>query len=816
MEAGKSIEITSEQEKCLTKQQMIFVDADAGHTYTVPSQPDLTYRMGASGERTDIAEWLSRPLQINSFSWNEGSAFGTSFTPWADYFNSPTVRRKLANYARVRAKLKVKIVVNASPAYYGIALASYEPLPLFGGGHTPIVLGTDYHVVSRSQRPHIWIKPTTSQGGCLCLPFFYHKNWLDVNKETDFEQMGTLSIESLGTLRNASGVTGSNITISVFAWAEEVELSQTTADFVAQSGVADSFGKGPISSVASAIGGVAGRLRDVPIIAPFARATEIGANAIAGMASIFGYSRTPTIAPPSLMKNQPFTSFASTGLGETVERIVMDPKQGLTIDSRTVGLDGTDEMTIQSIVTRESYLTKFEWVESAAANDRLWQTVVTPDLFVYDLSSNAVYNTPMAYMGIPFDYWSGDIIFRFQVVASAYHRGRMVVQWDPVEIPNDLIGNSNVRTTQVIDIATTRDFEFQVPYAGTTAFLKLLDQAMVPHFGPGDDIIGYSSGAFNGGLSVSVQNSLTSLSGSSDISIIVSVRAADNMKYAKPAEFPPNMHLTAQSGIASPDDHASLEGAPIGSAPLEVMPGLDVDEHIFKVYQGEQYLSIRDLMKRYTRIFGLGTPETAGSYSLNTVYGVLPRMPPVSGGDPNGMFEDSDTNRQNYVGNCPLTFFKNCYIGYRGGIRWRMNTLGVTPPELAITRSDLFRNSNNIASVTSIAIGDSTSLIGWYSSSRPSGFAGTMVTNGRTQMGLEVELPMYSLYRMLSTSNQSSFLGQTFDDSDEDSFMYHIVNDVRQPDRAIMQFYAAAADDFSLFFFLNVPAIYYYSQLTPL
>jgi hypothetical protein len=81
-------------------------------------------------------------------------------------------------------------------------------------------------IIAASQRMHVWIDPTKSQGGTLCLPYVFYKNGLSI-PEQDWRSMGELDIASVTTLEHANGGTDS-VTISVFAWAEDVSLSIPT------------------------------------------------------------------------------------------------------------------------------------------------------------------------------------------------------------------------------------------------------------------------------------------------------------------------------------------------------------------------------------------------------------------------------------------------------------------------------------------------------------------------------------------------------------------------------------------------------------
>jgi hypothetical protein len=112
----------------------------------------------------------------------------------------------------------------------------------------------------------------------------------------------------------------------------------------------DEYGKGIISAPASAIAKAAGMLEAIPMIAPYARATEMVATKVGQIAALFGYSRPAVISDIVLQKPSPTGNLANVDAADAVNRLTLDSKQELTIDSRTVGLDGSDQMTIDSIV----------------------------------------------------------------------------------------------------------------------------------------------------------------------------------------------------------------------------------------------------------------------------------------------------------------------------------------------------------------------------------------------------------------------------------------------------------------------------------
>jgi hypothetical protein len=207
--------------------------------------------------------------------------------------------------------------------------------------------------------------PQNSQGGEFTLPFLYHKNWLNATSSTDLENMGTILLNSFGTLKNANGLTTDSINIKVYAWAEDIEVAGPTIELAVQSGSGksvrkhkakdDEYGKGIISKPASAIARAAGALSEIPIIGPFATATSYAAGAVADIASLFGYTNVPVIDDVQPFYSKPFPNLASTDIGTPVEKLTLDSKNELSIDPKITGVDVEDELTIRSFVSRSIY-----------------------------------------------------------------------------------------------------------------------------------------------------------------------------------------------------------------------------------------------------------------------------------------------------------------------------------------------------------------------------------------------------------------------------------------------------------------------------
>ena len=105
-----------------TQQTVTFVDENKGATIAMET-PELSYENIDMQEQASLSEFLSRPVRIADITWLESDTVGTvksTMFPWGDFFSDPRIKVKLQNFAFLSCDLHVKVVVNASPFYYGI------------------------------------------------------------------------------------------------------------------------------------------------------------------------------------------------------------------------------------------------------------------------------------------------------------------------------------------------------------------------------------------------------------------------------------------------------------------------------------------------------------------------------------------------------------------------------------------------------------------------------------------------------------------------------------------------------------------------
>jgi hypothetical protein len=306
----------------MSSENMSFRDNNSGVMDERQASMDPTRNLGFKTDTT-LDQFFSRPIRIAEFEWQTNVALFERFDPWSLFWNNSRNIEKLKNFQLLKSTLKVKFVLNGNAFYYGRLIAAYEPLVAFD--NTSIIRpwnGAD--LVRGSQRMHVYLNPTCSEGGSLHLPMFLQTNAMSI-PDREWSIMGDMVLASINDLRHANGGT-EPVVVTVFAWAEDVSVSIPTQNVPEM----DEHDIGVVSRPASAVARFAQSLSNVPYIGPFAMATQIGATAIGTIAKLFGYS-APNELTYSIMIPSARHSLAVVDTKQATNKMTVDSKQELTI-----------------------------------------------------------------------------------------------------------------------------------------------------------------------------------------------------------------------------------------------------------------------------------------------------------------------------------------------------------------------------------------------------------------------------------------------------------------------------------------------------
>lgn len=733
----------------LTSEVLSFVDSSVGDEQKIQYVAN-PIASADSTSNTDLARFLSRPTLIDARSWSTATAtgyLGAGIEPWYLYLNNSVIKQKLTNYAYLRAKLCVKFVVNATPFHFGLLRVAYEPnTNVANTGSRSSVIRTNPSsdtplLIPLSQLPGVWIHPSDNSGGQLELPFFKETNWLPLQTAAEVKTMGVLKYYVAAILGAATATASTTITLDTFAWLEDVELSAATAELTLQA--KDEY-DGPISSVASAVAAASRSLEGAPVIGKFARATTIGAGAVASIAGMFGFTNTPVIDDYKGTMNMAGPPLASGEIGVPIQKLTLDPKQELSVDPSLHGVSNKDEMLISTVLQKESVLSPIGWSTADVVGTVIFNARVSPMLFgkqdIYDAGliarSSRIYHTPMSYLGMMFQHWRGDIIFDFEVVCTKFHKGRLKISWDPVGTTGTVALPENVVYTTILDIGENNKASLRVPFHSAFAFCRTRGIA-ADNWSPATALS--STPAYdNGLLLLSVLTPLISPVSPQNLAIIVTVKGAPNLEMANLRSslaenegYPPPSFFAVQ-GLDEVDINATEETfGDTGS----------MHPHRYAMNFGENISSLRSVAHRMS-LYDVCAPGAHGTTRFGLFQKSYSRLPLMYGYNPNG--QNTATKVLAGVGSAPFTFTPThpmtyiamMYGAVRGGTNYTANPSTDLYPyigDIRVQRLTTTTNSGNRRGriTTNLNTGTSASVTAEYLNNVHPLTAGGCLTNSQ-------------------------------------------------------------------------------------
>lgn len=740
----------------------------------------------ARNDGDDLKDFFRRPRPIYTFSWTTGSAI-TDFKPWTLFMTNTAVAQKLNNYYMYRSNLKVICLISAQPQLYGALRISYLPF------QTATRASRLYSINAAYPPQTFFLNAASSAGFCFDLPFFYPNDWKVIRRvnaaATTADDLGTIRIVPLAPIARADGTAPGTLDVQFYAWAEDVHLAGPT--YVSQS--KEVTATGPISGPASSVAKVAGYFRDVPVIGPFARATEIGSSAIGGIAKLFGYSRPVPVDELTTMSIRSWGQMSTTVGRDHVNKLSADPKQELTIDPRSVGLSSDEMNSILSMASQESQLLNFDWATTHATKQCLAVFTVHPKALSQLLSP-----TNLCWVSFPFAKWTGTLIYRFRVFSSPFQRGRLIVSFDPtsgVGTPPDmgLQDPDNLLSTNrfcVLDLATDTDVEFSVGWAQPQQWGKNnLPTFELIHPAP----IDYAD---NGVVGVFVDAPLTS-PGAAQIRVNVTVRAGPDFAVAEPT-------LSALAPYMTQSALVNTEASQTGDKAMktcELYPSkVDLDAAALAHF-GERQISARALAKRYAYVsnipFALNVTASAKTYRNNllTITAVPIEVANTTYSNNAAMF---GTNTVSWTW---ASWWTSMHAGMRGGMRYKLSH---NIPPTARVLIVITRGGTPIASVPTLIPDnwfEGVGTVDAFNTVSNSSGNGCMIVDAHQPGGIEFEIPWQWHQKFLPT-------WQTAGDTTYDYpvFSINIVsNQAYVPTGLQLQLASAAAEDFTPFYFLGAP-----------
>jgi len=420
----------------------------------------------------------------------------------------------------------------------------------------------------------------------------------------------------------------------------------------------------------------------------------------------------------------------------------------------------------------------------------------------------------MGFLSQLFTHWRGDIIFRFRVVASPYHRGRLLIAFDPAGDSTNNLNNtsdpSTIAFSQVVDISETQEVEMRIPYAQASTFLQTARQDkgstasyVLPNSGTSWPISINTVGTYNGMFSVTVLNGLTAPVDTSTVKILVFVRGAENLEFANPVNPPSEMSILAPQ-----------------SEEVSIAETENNFPDIYRVNFGEPVRSLRQIIHRYTlcEVYRNTTAYTTPTIITRT----FKRMPYFRGYDTtgytqaNGTLDNTTTKKYLFMGQHPLTYISQCFLGLRGSTNILVNTTGNGPTVVRAMRIPE-KNGEDAWAVTNLTgtpgLGQAMSEVdNVYNTS-----GGAILSSQVTRQGTVFNMPDCSGVNFEPTYSScrwsvSGALDYSYKQVQIAIFGHGSNTTSSQYTR--VEVYKAAGVDMQFLYFLNAPLLYCYATPT--
>lgn len=647
-------------------------------------------------DTASLSEFLTRPFVIDNFDWAEGNMLNRTLTPYSSLLNQPAIKKKLSGYRLFQAGIELTVTMSSSPFLYSGVLVAYAPLTVaentFGLADPIVPSGTSsYLPLQMSTFPyHLFMYPQSDTTATMSIPWICPTDYISL---VDRPSMGSLVMYSVTPLRSVGTPSASTCTISVIARFINPKLAGPTATEL-QSGTAMGLSKdlarvgfGAASAVASSAGHIL-KLVGMTNEATKGDVQSVASNILPGLSS--GEQSVPV---------------ANMGLG-------------LSMPAEDSDLETLDIARLAAI---PSYLGEASWTLSAAVNQQLIAIGVSPAQYnsverAGSLDATVYYDISpamCAYISSFFRLWSGTMCFKFKVICSQYHRGKVRVWYD----------NSGLTTTptegylksQMLDLATDSELTVRIPMASQTPWLYTepvllgVGSGVPPqykHFSTTN--VTYDSRKMNGMLRMEVCQKLSALDALGNVLIGVwawmeDAKFADPYCGATSGGGPVTLvsPIAWQSGIVSmagglilpPDPPVPATFPPpitlvkmeSGNVDIGMTPAV-VDlsgarTHSIGGLLDEDITSLKELAHRATFYKSLTVPLTTTTAATpgarSYASWVLPRVPRYFGPEYSSGYvgpceKMANGTAFNMVGSTYLGRIAAMFYGYKGSVRWHV------------------------------------------------------------------------------------------------------------------------------------------------
>lgn len=558
---------------------------------------------------TDIKTFMERPQLIESVLWTSSNTLnstinngGAGRSVQADLLANAAWLNKLEGYNLFRATYNVRVQFNAYPFQQGRLLAHYLPNYAQGVAIEPgRAKRTNGLLSQKIQHPHVEID-CRGTADILPIPWIAPAPYWDKKAQT-FD-WGTYFIDVMSPLAYGTvGTSAASVEVTIWGYWTDIELA---APCLSQVNSSSELSMPKISDILRITSKIAGSLSDVPSLTAIATPVSWAANALAGIAAHFGWSKPLLNVEPHIICKQKNRYYSTAdGPNPAVPLALICDNELARVDNYQ--LDKNDQMSMAFLRSVPSYVinsgSNWGWGAASATGTNIYQAFISPtsnNLREVGTVSNGGHTftyhcmSPTSYLASRFNYWRGSYNVTLKFVKTVYHTGRLMVVFTPYKnvtsVPTVSTGFLSLR--HIIDVHEQDEVTFNLPYLRSDPWLTT----------------GQSTGAFDPGnssgrLDILIVNPLRAPDNCSQIiDMLVFFNPGDDFELAGPNQIANNYGL--YPGPFSPQMATTsiLVRAGIGNAIID-KASLEPD----KLCMGERFSSIKQLISRTSTLFPINT-----------------------------------------------------------------------------------------------------------------------------------------------------------------------------------------------------------------
>lgn len=526
-----------------------------------------------------LAGWAKRPVALTSglfTTTDTGILYNNALTTPPAFYTA-----KWSNVYALRYNVRLILQVNATRFQAGRYILAYIP---YGGGtafsRDPYYRMRIANLTTISQLPHVEIDLAKQTHATLDIPYCHIAPALEFRSATSTFSQSMFHIILRPYVALQAG--GGDTTCPYTLWMsfQDIEFVSAAANqgLIAEDQMANigekeaaAAGIGPVSGILAKVSTATGIMGQLPLLGPYAMSVSWISDVLSRSAQAMGWSKPLSLAAPDRVVRQVLPFSATSDVSVNGHPLGVSAKNSVISHS---GISGTavDEMSFDFIKSQYAYIQTVNWFSSDTTGVAIWAWDIRPQNFV-TTHSKGICPSPVAFLSLFHEYYRGGFKFRFKLVKTEFHRGRLMISYTPYTIG----GTASVYTydqacavyREIIDISTASEFEVCVPYMSVKPWTHKAD--------------------YIGKMVVHVENALIAPDTvANNVPVIVEVCGDTDFRVACPTDAPYEPYSPSTNQMA--DEYVVTPCYKLGVS----TPAQDIEAHTI----GEVLTSFRQLLKR--------------------------------------------------------------------------------------------------------------------------------------------------------------------------------------------------------------------------